>query len=65
MDRVLITGAAGGIGRSLRESLLGVYRVLRLSDRVRVELFTAQRMADLGEMDANLMRTAGFEPARH
>ena len=34
MDRVLITGAAGGIGRSLRESLLGVYRVLRLSDRV-------------------------------
>ena len=34
MDRVLITGAAGGIGRSLRDSMLGVYRVLRLSDRV-------------------------------
>jgi len=34
MERVLITGAAGGIGRSLRDSLLGVYRVLRLSDRV-------------------------------
>src|SRR6201993_1522007 len=38
MDRVLITGAAGGIGRSLRDSLLGVYRVLRLSDRVPLTL---------------------------
>src|SRR5881392_2182233 len=34
MRRVLITGAAGGIGRSLRETLRGVYPVLRLSDRV-------------------------------
>ena len=34
MDRVLITGAGGGIGRSLRDSLQGVYRVIRLSDRV-------------------------------
>src|SRR6202047_3205327 len=34
MKRVLITGAAGGIGRSLRETLRGVYPVLRLSDRV-------------------------------
>src|SRR5215468_9197492 len=34
MHRVLITGAAGGIGRSLRESLRGTYPVLRLSDRV-------------------------------
>ena len=34
MHRVLITGAGGGIGRSLRETLRGAYPVLRLSDRL-------------------------------
>ncbi len=32
MERVLITGAAGTIGRALREGLRGAYPVLRLSD---------------------------------
>jgi uronate dehydrogenase len=32
MNRVLITGAAGNIGRTLREGLRGHYPVLRLSD---------------------------------
>jgi uronate dehydrogenase len=34
MHRVLITGAGGGIGSALRETLRGVYPVLRLSDRI-------------------------------
>ena len=34
MHRVLITGAGGGIGSALRETLRGVYPVLRVSDRV-------------------------------
>jgi uronate dehydrogenase len=34
MRRVLITGAGGGVGCALRETLRGVYPVLRLSDRV-------------------------------
>src|SRR5678815_609200 len=46
MHRVLITGAGGGIGRSLRETLRGVYPVLRLSDRV--PLAPARPMAQGG-----------------
>jgi uronate dehydrogenase len=33
MRRVLITGAAGGIGSALRDTLRGIYPVLRVSDR--------------------------------
>ena len=34
LGRVLMTGAAGGIGRRLRPMLRGVYPALRLSDKV-------------------------------
>ena len=50
MNRVLITGAAGGIGRSLRESLLGVYRILRLSDRVPLAPARTGEEVDLTEL---------------
>src|SRR5947207_4794318 len=50
MDRVLITGAAGGIGRSLRDSLLGVYRALRLSDRVPLAPARTGEEVDLTEL---------------
>src|SRR3954447_6500046 len=33
MHRVLITGAGGRVGSGLRETLRGVYPILRLSDR--------------------------------
>jgi len=41
MERVLLTGAAGGIGRRMRQTLAGAYPVLRVSD-----------LADLGDAGA-------------
>jgi uronate dehydrogenase len=34
MNRVLITGAGGGIGSTLRQTLRGTYPILRLSDKI-------------------------------
>ena len=55
MQRVLITGAAGGIGRRLREDIRGLYPLVRLSDRV--EMAPARDgeevvVADLADMAA-------------
>ncbi|MFM8989582.1 MAG: NAD(P)-dependent oxidoreductase, partial [Alphaproteobacteria bacterium] len=58
MKRVLITGAAGGIGRSLRGLLRGAYPEIVLSDRVAPadlapgERFVAADLADLAQVEA-------------
>jgi uronate dehydrogenase len=53
MNSVLVTGAAGGIGTSLRRLLKGVYRELRLTDR------TAPNDLSAGE---NFMRADLTDP---
>jgi uronate dehydrogenase len=57
MERCLITGAAGGIGRRLRRLLKGVYPTLRLSDRVKPddlapdEEFVAADLTDMAAVE--------------
>ncbi|MGO8916593.1 MAG: NAD-dependent epimerase/dehydratase family protein [Stellaceae bacterium] len=68
MEHVLITGAAGGIGRRLRLLLRGAYPALRLSDRAPLadltpgESFVA---ADLGDLAALERAVAGVEGIVH
>ena len=54
MHRVLITGAAGGIGQRIRPLLRGVYPVVRLSDVVSIEPEAGEEFlpADLADMAA-------------
>src|SRR5215470_13878283 len=58
MQKVLITGAAGGIGTGLRRLLKGVYRELRLSDLAPPadlaadEPFVAADLADIAQVEA-------------
>jgi uronate dehydrogenase len=57
VERCLITGAAGGVGRHLRTLMKGLYPVLRLSDRVTPadlapdEEFVAADLADAAAVD--------------
>src|SRR5262249_27989598 len=66
LQRVLITGAAGGIGRRLRRLLRGVYPTLRLSDKVTPddlaagEVFVAADLADLAAVEAAVAGTDGI-----
>jgi len=46
----------------LTRSAAGI-RLRRLARLMRVELFAAERMADLRKVNADLMRAAGFEAA--
>ncbi|HEX9463510.1 MAG TPA: NAD(P)-dependent oxidoreductase, partial [Alphaproteobacteria bacterium] len=66
MQRVLITGAAGGVGRHLRRLLRGVYPALRLSDMVRPqdlapdEDFHVADLADLAAVEAAVKGVDGI-----
>jgi uronate dehydrogenase len=66
MKRVLITGAAGGIGRRLRRLLAGVYPALRLSDRAAIadlapgEEFIAAELDDLAAVEKAVAEVDGI-----
>jgi uronate dehydrogenase len=68
MQRVLITGAAGGIGRSLRRLLGGVYPSIRLSDRTPVGALgpgETDLPADLADLAQVERAVAGVEGIVH
>jgi uronate dehydrogenase len=68
MERVLITGAAGGIGRSLRLLLRGVYPAIRVSDRAPIaDLAPGETdvAADLADLAAVEKAVAGVEGVIH
>jgi uronate dehydrogenase len=68
MQRVLITGAAGGIGRRLRALLRGVYPAIRVSDRAPVGALLpgeTESVADLADLAAVEKAVAGVEGIIH
>ena len=67
MKRVLITGAAGGIGRRIRPLLRGVYPTVRLSDVVDVEPEAGEEFveADLADLAAVERLCAGVDGVIH
>lgn len=68
MTRVLITGAAGGIGRVLRQGLGGRYDLLRLSDIAPLgEAAPGEEVvrADIRDFDATLASMAGIDCVVH
>jgi uronate dehydrogenase len=66
VGRVLLTGAAGGIGTRLRSLLKGVYRELRLSDVAvparlgRDEKFVKADLADMAEVEKAVQGVDGI-----
>jgi uronate dehydrogenase len=68
MQRVLITGAAGGIGRRLRADMQGLYPILRLSDRdLPAPAGPGEEVivADLGDLAACEAACAGVDGIVH
>ena len=67
MNRVLITGAAGGIGRMIRPLLRGVYATMRLSDIVEIQTEAGEEFiaADLADMAACERICAGIDGVIH
>ncbi len=64
MHKLLITGAAGGLGRMLREKLAGVYPALRLSDIAPLDPAGENEetvTCDLGDYDAVMDLVAGCD----
>ncbi|MGE0716214.1 MAG: NAD-dependent epimerase/dehydratase family protein [Alphaproteobacteria bacterium] len=66
MKRVLMTGAAGGVGRMIRPLLAGIYPELVLSDRVEppqltnAERFVAADLTDTAAVDAAVAGVDGI-----
>jgi uronate dehydrogenase len=68
MQRVLITGAAGGIGSALRDTLRGVYPILRVSDRAALGPARAGEevdRTDLADRDAVRRMVEGVDGIVH
>ncbi len=68
MTRVLITGAAGAIGRTLHAGLAGRYPLLRLADVREIAAIGAEQQpvrADLADFDAMLRVTDGIDCIVH
>jgi uronate dehydrogenase len=68
MNRILITGAAGGLGKLLRQSLAGYAPVLRLSDMADLgEAAPGEEVApcDLADADAVMKLVAGCDYIVH
>jgi len=67
-DRLLLTGAAGGLGRELRARLKANCRVLRVSDRAELGQADADEevvQAELADADAVMAMVAGVDAIVH